>query len=195
MAQSLEKVDDQIQLPDIGLLKKRYEAIQQIKKEILGEDDFVEIGKGENKVKATRKSGWLKYAVAFGLSVKIIGERKEVNPTDPTKYAYHITIQCIAPGGRITEAVGTCTIGERSTWNTEHIVRAMADTRGTERAIIKMLGTNEIPADDLNDKEEESQVKYCTCKDGPKTQLNGKCKDCGNYSEVWYKQTHASDTK
>lgn len=140
---SLEKTEN----IDISALKKRYEAIQQIKKEILTKDDFVDLKSGGQ---ATRKSGWLKYAVAFGLSFEVLSERKEVDPENPKMFAYHVTVKCKDPTGtRTTEALGSCTLNEKSTFTTEHIVRAMADTRATERAIIKMLGTNEKAADDL----------------------------------------------
>jgi len=143
---TMEKVQE-VPEPDISALKKRYNTIQEVKKEILTEDDFVTLKSGG---KATRKSGWLKYAVAFALSFEISGERKEVDPTDPKIFAYHITVKCKDPTGtRTTEAVGSCTLNEKPTFSTEHIVRAMADTRATERAIIKMLGTNEKAADDL----------------------------------------------
>jgi hypothetical protein len=140
---SLEKIEK----PNIVALKERYDTIQEIKKTILTDDDFVTLTNGD---KATRKSGWLKYAVAFGLSFEVLSERKEVDPNDPKKFTYHISVKCKDPTGtRSTEALGSCTLLEKSTFSTEHIVRAMADTRATERAIIKMLGTNEKAADDL----------------------------------------------
>ena len=149
---------------DVNQLKKRYDTIQKIKSEILTEDDFVELSNG---TKATRKSGWLRYAVAFGLSFEILNERKEFDATDPKKFAYHITVKCTDPTKtRITEAVGSCTLNEKSTFTTEHIVRAMADTRATERAIIKMLGTNEKAADDLPENMTDKTPKFCECKPG-----------------------------
>jgi hypothetical protein len=177
---SLEKITTEIDI-NIASLKKRYDTIQQIKKEILTEDDFVELS---NKQKATRKSGWLKYAVAFGLSFAIVGERKEVDPTNPKMFAYHITVQCKDPTGtRTTEAVGSCTILEKSTFTTEHIVRAMADTRATERAIIKMLGTNEKAADDLPESMiEDRTIGSNFCKDESHKKDHdekaNKCKKC-----------------
>lgn len=155
--QELVKINE----PDVVALKKRYETIQKIKSEILTDEDFVELKGGH---KATRKSGWLKYAVAFGLSFEIISERKEADPIDPKRFAYHITVKCTDPTKtRTTEAVGSCTLNEKSTFTTEHIVRAMADTRATERAIIKMLGTNEKAADDLP---ENAEQEYCKCTGG-----------------------------
>jgi hypothetical protein len=170
-------------LEQVQALKKRYELIQQVKKEILTPDDFVELS---NKSKATRKSGWLKYAVAFGLSFEIVSERKEVDPVDTTKFAYHITVRCKAPAGdRFTEAVGSCTLNEKSTFTTEHIVRAMADTRATERAIVKMLGTNEMAADDLqeNDTTGNNSISSNFCKSFEHIKDHddkaNKCKKCG----------------
>lgn len=168
---------------NVASLKKRYEIIQQIKKEILTEDDFVELKSGG---KATRKSGWLKYAVAFGLSFEIIGERKEIDPNEPAKFTYHITVKCKAPAGdRTTEAVGSCTLLEKSTFTTEHIVRAMADTRATERAIIKMLGTNEKAADDQPEdaSHEDPSIASNFCKDEKHKKDHddkaNKCTKCG----------------
>ena len=156
-SESMEIVKKETQI-DVGLLKKRYDTIQKIKSEILTADDFVDLKNGQ---KATRKSGWLKYAVAFGLSFEIISERKEIDPNNVKSFTYYITVRCTDPTkSRTTEAVGSCTLNEKSTFSTEHIVRAMADTRATERAIIKMLGTNEKAADDLP---EHVEKEFCEC--------------------------------
>ncbi|MGC1709914.1 MAG: hypothetical protein WA799_08970 [Nitrosotalea sp.] len=176
---SLVKVEQEI---DVGALKKRYDIIQQIKKEILTEDDFVTLSNGE---KATRKSGWLKYAVAFALSFEVLSERKEVDPANPSRFAYHITVKCRDPTGtRSTEAVGSCTLLEKTTFSTEHIVRAMADTRATERAIIKMLGTNEKAAEDLPENmvvDSSIASNFCQDKTHKKDhdEKTNKCAECG----------------
>lgn len=176
---SLVKVEQEI---DVAALKKRYEIIQEIKKTILTEDDFVTLSNGE---KATRKSGWLKYAVAFALSFEVLSERKEADPENPSKFTYHVTVKCKDPTGtRTTEAVGSCTLLEKSTFSTEHIVRAMADTRATERAIIKMLGTNEKAADDLPENmvvDQSIASNFCQDKMHKKDhdESSNKCKRCG----------------
>lgn len=178
---SLDKINSETDV-NITALKKRYDTIQQIKNEILTKDDFVELKSGGQ---ATRKSGWLKYAVAFALSFEIIGERKEVDPKDPKMFAYHITVKCKDPTGtRTTEAVGSCTLNEKATFNTEHIVRAMADTRATERSIIKMLGTNEKAADDLpTEMVIDASIASNFCKDESHKKdhdaKKNKCEKCG----------------
>jgi hypothetical protein len=165
--------------PDVNLLKKRYDTIQKIKSDILNDNDFVVL---KNGTKATRKSGWLKYAVAFGLSFEIISERKEIDETSK-KFTYHVMVRCKDPtGARTAEALGSCTINEKSTFTTEHIVRAMADTRATERAIIKMLGTNEQAAEDLpNEMVSDTMDRiFCKCQDPkPKFQEPHDCATCG----------------
>ena len=176
---SLEKIEKEI---DVAALKKRYDIIQQIKKDVLTDQDFFKLKSGD---KAIGKSGWLKYAVAFALSFKILQERKEVDQQDPSKFTYHITVECKDPtGSRSTEAVGSCTINEKPTFTTEHIVRAMADTRATERAIIKMLAPNEKAAEDLpSEMVEDATIATNFCKEASHKKDHddkaNKCSKCG----------------
>ena len=109
-----------------------------------------------------RKSGWQKLAVPFGISTSIVEEAKETFPDDPTKIAYHFTIKAEVPGVRSVEDVGSCdNITDRPN-QPIHIIRTMAKTRATSRAIAALLGKSEQSAEDMESipKEAEPQKSY-----------------------------------
>lgn len=164
-------------------IQQRYTMFDKLKKSILTDNDYADIKTKNGVVKAIRKSGWYKLGVAFNLDSQIIEERKETNPTDPTKFAYHITIRCTADNGRFTEAVGTCDNTEKSE-DSEHVIRAMAETRATERAIVKMVGANEVAYDDYKSSRSANLPntgQLCTCKKGTNMVdvTKNECKTCG----------------
>lgn len=165
----------------IAELEKRMSTYQELLKKLLTKDDVAEIA-GKNYIK---KAGWLKLAVAFNLSTKVIEERKEVNPADPTKYAYHITVQCLAGNGRTVEELGTCDSEEKED-EAEHVIRTMAKTRATSRAIAAMIGASESSAEDMEavkGQVPEGTKHACTCPGkGLKADCEAnsrKCKRCG----------------
>ena len=161
---------------DLKELKERYTLYEDIKKELLNPADYADIKTKGGIVKAIRKSGWFKFATAFGLSITILEERKEVNPTDPSKFCYHFTMRSTSFDGKIEEDVGSCDNGPLDReGESEHVIRAMACTRGSERVIIKMVGANEVAAEDYTDykgnghetKPHENQAKkFCEDKTG-----------------------------
>ena len=171
-------VDIAVSISDI---EKRMDTYQELLKKLLTEADVVDI-QGKKYVK---KSGWLKLAVAFNLSIKVVDERKWVDPNDDTKYAYHITVQCLAGNGRIVEELGTCDSTEK-TGQPEHVIRTMAKTRATSRAIAAMIGASESSAEDMEavrDTVAQGTMRACTCRAKslkPDCAPNSReCKRCG----------------
>ena len=161
----------------VAELEKRMSTYQELLKKLLIKDDIAEI-QGKNYIK---KAGWLKLAVAFNLSTKVIEERKEVNPDDHTKYAYHITVQCLAGNGRTVEELGTCDSDEKP-GQPEHVIRTMAKTRATSRAIASMIGASESSAEDMEavkDQVPPGAKRACKCAK-PNCEANSRnCKTCG----------------
>lgn len=125
-------------------LKEQMALFQKLKVDLLTEDDTQKIGTN-NYVK---KSGWIKYALAFNLKTEVIKEEKETNMDNPDWYAYHFTIRCTATNGRITEKVGSCDSREKPQ-AALHVVRAMAETRASSRAISAMIGAGEVSAEEM----------------------------------------------
>lgn len=119
------------------------ETYQDLVTKLLVEDDYVVI----LKKKCIKKSGWLKLALAFNLSTKILKDEKEFDPNDSSYYSYHITVECIAPNGRTTSEVGTCDTIEKN--DNEHVIHTMAMTRAKSRAIASMIGASESSAEEM----------------------------------------------
>ncbi len=154
-------------------LKAAMEIYQKLLKELLDETDVVAI----KEKKYIKKSGWLKLAKAFNLSIKVIDERKEIFE-NPKGYAYHITVRCIAPNGREVEDLGSCDTSEK-TEDSEHVIRTMAKTRATSRVIAAMIGASESPAEDMEAAKSDSH-HACKCKGGSTCEKNSRtCTKCG----------------
>lgn len=146
--QSLEIVSKEnkfLQLPaPVAEIITAMETYQDLLKKLLIDDDYAVI---LNK-KCIKKSGWLKLALAFNLSLKITEERKEIDPENSTYFAYHISVECKAGNGRTTDEVGTCDTREKPKEN-EHVIRSMAMTRAKSRAIASMIGASESSAEEM----------------------------------------------
>ena len=162
-------------------LEEHAKKFKELKTKLLTDDDYAII----NDKKYIKKSGWFTFAFAFNLKTHIISETKETDPMKPLWYAYHFTVRCEATNGRITEKVGSCdTIEKPST--SMHVIRAMAETRATNRAISAMVGGGEPSAEEMNGKNTiKTPTKFCECKE-TMTMNDGKCKTCGLYSKLWW---------
>lgn len=133
-----------LQLPaPVSEIITAMETYQDLLKKLLIDEDYAVI---LNK-KCIKKSGWLKLALAFNLSIKITNEKKEIDPEDSSHFAYHITVECIAPNGRTTSELGTCDTNEKK--ESEHVIRSMAMTRAKSRAIASMIGASESSAEEM----------------------------------------------
>jgi len=161
-------------------LEEHAKEFKALKEKLLTDNDYAII----NDKKYIKKSGWFTFAFAFNLKTEIILQEKEVDSTKPGWYAYHFTVRCTAVNGRITEKVGSCDTNEKPS-TSMHVIRAMAETRATNRAISAMVGGGEVSAEELNVK---TPSAFCSCDDGPKTGQDGKCKECGLYSKLWFEK-------
>jgi len=128
-------------------LEEHAKQFKDLKEKLLTDGDYALI---QNK-KYIKKSGWVTFAFAFNLKTTILREEKETDAQRPGWYAYHFTVRCEATNGRITEKVGSCDSVEKN--NTSiHVVRAMAETRATNRAISAMVGGGEVSAEEFDSK-------------------------------------------
>jgi len=119
-------------LADNDYIIRVWNNFNDLKLKLLDESDFVEV-KGE---KYARKSAFRKLALAFGISTEIVGqERITINDQD----AYLITVKAVAPNLRYMTAVASCHEAERK-FNKPSDVRAIAETRATNRAIANLIG-------------------------------------------------------
>ncbi len=155
----------------IAEMKKRMGLLAQLKREILTDDDFADFNVKQRdgtykKIKAIKKSGCLKYAVAFNLTTIVTKQEKVWIDEALGQYSWHVVTQCIAPNGRVTEELGVCDNVTDRPNQSEHVIKTMAKTRATSRAIIGMVGTAEAAAEDLtavHNEAPERKLILCTC--------------------------------
>ncbi len=166
--ESTEKVQvasllgERTSVEDLKGFMQRYE---DFKKALLKENDYAQIGDS----KAIRKSGWYKLGVAFQISSIPTKVEKEWHNKERNEYIWHTEVQCSAMNGRVCTDVGTCTNYDEKNpilkGAPEHVIKAMAVTRASERALVKMLGAPDQAADDVeaNKTNGNGNSKYCTC--------------------------------
>lgn len=162
-------------------MKERMDLLAQLKKDILTDDDFAEFTVNGKKIKAIRKSGCLKYAVAFNLTTVVVKQEKVWIHEATNQFSWHVVVQCIAQNGRITEEVGVCDNVTDRAGQSEHVIKTMAKTRATSRAIIGMVGTADTTAEDMSSvKDIPKDGKFCQCGDKSRFGENSRvCLECG----------------
>jgi len=127
---------------DIVAIKEQFLQYEKLKASLLTSDDIVTI-QGKNRIK---KSGFRKLATAFGISVDIIKEEKEM--TD-SWFIRHITAKAIAPNGRYATCCASCSSSEKTFNKLENDVRATAQTRASNRAIADLIWAGEVSAEEI----------------------------------------------
>lgn len=155
---------NQIQVVDYRAAKDAREAFEKFKASVLTPNDFYE-QKGKKYV---RKSGWMMYAMALGITTHVYNERSEtVKFKGQDVLAYHFEAKAVAPNGRSSEAVGSASSDEGKPWcDALHSIRAMAQTRAVERAISNLVGGGEVGADELDTK---TVIAEYQVRDAPKS--------------------------
>ena len=119
---------------------------QELFKKLLDNNDIATI-QGKQYVK---KSGWLKLSVPYNISTSIVEEQVERPiPEDPSKVVYHFRVRAEVPQIRHVEEVGSCDNITDKPNNPIHIIRSMAKTRATSRAIAAIMGKSEQSAEDM----------------------------------------------
>ena len=135
----------------LSVVEERRKVLQAL----IEPDDIVEI-KGKPFKK---KSYWRKLAIAFGVSIDVIEERKEQNPKTG-EITYHIKAKAIAPNGQFVVGLGSCSQWENGKRRSEHDTRATAETRAKNRAISDMLAFGEVSYEEINKLYEDTEPDY-----------------------------------
>ena len=105
-------------------------------------EDFCEVqGK-----RYPKKSAYRKLALAFGISVEIITERRLELANGVV--AYEVTAKAISPNGRNMTALGSCHSNEKK-FGKPSDVRAIANTRSCNRAISDLLADLGTSAEEI----------------------------------------------
>ena len=150
MVEEIAQANIEVVLPNVEQAKKAMAQFEQIKKEILSENDTINI-QGKKYIK---RSGWRKIALAFNISTEIIKiERENIDG----KYVVRVTARATAPNHRVSEEVGICDSSEftGNLKGTYHNIESKAVTRAINRAISNLVGGGEITAEEIIEGPEE----------------------------------------
>lgn len=129
---------------EIAELKKHWEKIQQLKKDILDKSDISNI-QGRTFVK---RSGWRKMASAFAISDRILSKEREDLGNGDFLWRFEVEAYHSASGRSMT-AVSVCSSKEKKFAHVEHDVYATAHTRAVNRAISDLVGLGEVSAEEV----------------------------------------------
>lgn len=155
------KQDSQIQVIDLSQVKQAMAAFQKFKSEVLTEDDFFVISSDPKKTRHVKKSGWMKYAMALGITTHVYDEVcSTMKFRGEEVLVYNFSAKAIAPNSRFAEAVGSASSDEGKPWTSAiHSIRAMAQTRAVERAISNLIGGGEVGAEELDTKTVDAEYR------------------------------------
>jgi hypothetical protein len=148
--EDIAQANIEVVLPNVAMAKQAMAQFEQIKKEILSENDTINI-QGRKYIK---RSGWRKIALAFNISTEIIKiERENIDG----KYVVRVTARATAPNHRVSEEVGICDSSEftGNLKGTYHNIESKAVTRAINRAISNLVGGGEITAEEIIEGPEE----------------------------------------
>ena len=122
-------------------IMEAWNNFNELKLKLLEDKDFVEI-QGKQFAK---KSTFRKLALAFGISTEII---KEERRDFKNGFGYEITMKAIAPSGRFMTAMASCHSNEKK-FSKDSDVRAIAQTRSTNRCIADLIGWSAPSAEEI----------------------------------------------
>ena len=133
--------------------KKQWETFENLKKQLLVDDDYQLIG-GKRFIK---RSGFRKVAVFFGINDKILREERMERPDE--SFVWRMVVEAMAPNGRTSVGVGACDSRERFNWaHKEHDCYATAHTRAKSRAISDMIAGGIVSAEEVEASSPERHV-------------------------------------
>ncbi len=136
---------DFIEQIDRDRIVAQFADYQFVMKNIVGKSDWVNI-KGKLHLK---KSGFIKLAVAFQISVEIV---ETIDLSKGEKYKYRMTAKASSQNGRSMESVGMCSSEEyldQKNKRGEHVIFATCETRAKVRAISSLMGMGLVSADEM----------------------------------------------
>lgn len=152
-----------------------FKEYQRVCERILTKDDYQEYeGKPRKK-----KSAWRKLATAFNVSTEIMSTQV-LRPDGRHVVMAEIRVRASTPGGRQSEALGSCDVNEKCCANArgqkchkaawkghyccqdgcdgrkhwshpDHDIISTAQTRATNRAIADLIGCGEVSAEEIID--------------------------------------------
>lgn len=157
MPESLITVND-VNVPNVDIAKKQWDAYQQLCRGILDDSDYQTIivkERDENgkyvstERKFKKKTAWQKLARAFNVDTSIVEKEFQRTKTGSIKEAYYC-VRATLPNGRSVESDALCSRMEKGKSKvSDHTIMATAKTRATNRAVSELIGAGEVSSDEM----------------------------------------------
>lgn len=142
-----------------------FRRFEWLMKNVVGPGDRQKVGSRS----FIKKSGCLKVALACNMSLE---KREEHVEKDGDETVYHFTYRAIASTGRFADADASASSGERNFTHIPHDIRALAQTRACNRAILNLSAAGEVSFEEMSpesktlDSNPKSILKTVTLKKG-----------------------------
>ncbi len=135
---------------DIDRLAEAFRKFEEFKQRLLTKEDSVEI-QGRQFLK---KSAWRKWALACGVSDRIMSIQRVPDNGKDTENGFYYRIVAEAyhlPTGRAATGAAIASNKEKKNWaHEEHDVFTLAATRAKNRAIADLVGGGEVSAEEID---------------------------------------------
>lgn len=142
-------------LMDIGVnvdtAVEQWNAYQELCGKLLDESDYQVYQQGGTSKRFPKKSAFFKLGRAFNVDTEIIKKEEYRHPKNNRVIDVEFTVKATLPNGRSVVATGSCDKYEKGKSSASaHDLRATAETRATNRAISKLIGSGDVSYEELN---------------------------------------------
>ena len=135
---------------DFYKLKEALEKFQRFKRELLTDNDRINLG---GKI-FLRKSAWRKWALACSVSDRLLSQERvpATGKDSDAGFYYRIVVEAYHPStGRSSTGTAIASSKEKNKWaHEEHDVYTLAHTRAKNRAIADLVGGGEVSAEEVD---------------------------------------------
>ena len=130
---------------------EQWNAYQELCGKLLDESDYQVYTQGGTSKRFPKKSAFFKLGRAFNVDTEIIKKEEYRHPKNNRVVDVEFTVRATLPNGRSVVATGSCDKYEKGKSSASaHDLCATAETRATNRAISKLIGSGDVSYEELN---------------------------------------------
>ena len=131
---------------------EQWNEYQELCGKLLDESDYQVYTQGGTSKRFPKKSAFFKLGRAFNVDTEIIKKEEYRHPKNNRVIDVEFTVRATLPNGRSVVATGSCDKYEKGKSSASaHDLRATAETRATNRAISKLIGSGDVSYKELNE--------------------------------------------
>lgn len=147
----INEINNEIETSKVETVRDLFKDIMHIKNVLLDKTDIYQV-RWKDYI---NKSWYRKLAIAFNISTKVISEKRiEKNNI----IIYDFTVRAFLQSWRYSEASASCSSDEKDNTLSNNDIRAISQTRATNRAISDLIWISELYKTEIVKQEENKLV-------------------------------------